>query len=366
MSEFIMQMRPLFDTEEERALSEYMREDGFLTEFRKTREFEEKLAEYVGSKYCFAVNNGTIALTVAALAVGIGPGDEVLVPNFTMVATPNSVKILGADVTFVDVDPTTLCLDIELVKQAITGKTKAIILVAANGREPVCGISEFEKLSSEYGIPLIEDAAQALGSFYADGRHVGRAGAISTFSFSAPKIISTGQGGAIITDDDILAEKIRKLKDFGREGGGNDIHDSIGFNFKFTELQAVVGLEQMKKLTGRIKRKKQIYSRYSALLGHDREEYQLLFNDTNKTTPWFYELITDEKKKLKDFLLQQNVGTRDMYPPINSQAAYNLGGSYPVSKFISDRGIWLPSMVQLTDQQIDYICDKIKKFYGQK
>lgn len=364
MSEFIMQMRPLFGIEEERAVSEYMAEDGFLTEFRKTKEFEEKLSEFVGSKYCFAVNNGTIALTVAALALGIGPGDEVLVPNFTMIATPNSVKILGADVTFVDVDPTTLCLDIDLVQKAITSRTKAILLVAANGREPVCGISEFEKLSLQYGIPVIEDAAQALGSFYTDGRHVGRAGVISTFSFSTPKIISTGQGGAIITDDDILAEKIKKLKDFGREGGGNDIHNSIGFNFKFTELQAVVGIEQMKKLDNRIQRKKEIFRLYSESLQDNNDQFNLISNDLKKTTPWFYELLTDKKDELKQFLKSTGIGTRDMYPPINRQKAYSAGGEFAVSYDVEKRGIWLPSMVQLTNEQIFRVCEQIQNFHG--
>ena len=363
MSEFIMQMRPLFGIEEEQALTKYMQEDGLLTEFRKTKEFEEKLSEYVGSKHCFAVNNGTVALTVAALALGIGPGDEVLVPNFTMIATPNSVKILGADVTFVDVDPTTLCLDIELVKKAITKNTKAIILVAANGREPLCGISEFENLSLQYGIPLIEDAAQALGSFYNDGRHVGRAGAVSTFSFSAPKIISTGQGGAVITDDDKLAEKIKKLKDFGREGGGNDIHDSIGFNFKFTELQAVVGIEQIKKLKKRIERKKEIFRLYNDSLISECTEFTLIQNDLNKTTPWFYELLTNKKDDLKQFLQSEGIGTRDMYPPINRQKAYSGNGEFPVSFDIAQRGIWLPSMVQLTNEQILQICEKILYFH---
>ncbi len=363
MSDFIMQMRPLFGVEEKQALFDYMEEDGFLTEFKKTKKFEEKLSDFVGSKYCFAVNNGTIALTVAALALGIGPGDEVIVPNFTMIATPNSVKILGAHVTFVDVDPSTLCLDIDLVRKAITSRTKAIILVAANGREPVCGISEFEQLSIQMGIPLIEDAAQALGSFYTDGRHVGKAGVISTFSFSAPKIISTGQGGAIITDDEKLADNIKKLKDFGREGGGNDIHNTIGFNFKFTELQAVVGLEQMKKLPERIQRKRNMYQTYNKLLGDYRDEYRLLSNDIRKTTPWFFELITKEKDKLKKFLLSENIGTRDMYPPINRQAAYQVRGIHSVSDFISDKGIWLPSMVQLTDEQIKYICEKISQYY---
>lgn len=364
--DFIMQMRPLFGEEEKKALSDYMDEDGFLTEFKHTEAFENEIKKFTGAKYCFAVNNGTIALTVAALACGIKPGDEVIVPNFTMVATPNSVKLLGADVKFVDVDPLSLCLDINEVEKVITKKTKAIMLVAANGRYPAHGIMNFEKLAIDHGIALIEDAAQALGSFYPDGRHIGRAGLVSTFSFSAPKIISTGQGGAIITDDDQVANDISKLKDFGRSGGGNDIHDVIGFNFKFTELQAVVGLQQMKKLPNRIKRKKEIYREYKTLLNEVEPRIKLLENDLTYTSPWFYEVLCEDKQNLAQYLKERNIGTRDMYPPINKQKAYGSNESFPVSENIGKNGLWLPSQVQLNSSQIEYISENINQFYNSK
>ena len=218
-AEFIPQMRPLFGVEEKAELLSYLDEDGFFTEFRKTESFEKQIAVYVGAKHCIVVNNGTISLTLAALALGIGPGDEVIVPNYTMIATPNSVKMLGAEPVFVDVEPDTLILDISLVRKAITKRTKAIMLVSANGRSPNSGIATFEKLSHDTGIPINEDAAQSLGSFYEDGRHIGRAGVVASLSFSAPKIISTGQGGALFTDSDSLDHKIRRLKDFGRATG---------------------------------------------------------------------------------------------------------------------------------------------------
>lgn len=259
-NDFIMQMRPLFGEEEKRAICEYMDEDGFLTEFKRTELFENMVAEYTGAKHCIVVNNGTISLTLAALAAGVQAGDEVIVPNYTMIATPNSVRMFGAVPVFVDVEPESLCLDIEKVIAALTPKTKAIMLVSANGRYPASGVSSFEELARKKGISLIEDSAQSLGSYYPDGRHVGRAGVIGSFSFSAPKIISTGQGGALITDSDEMAFKLRRLKDFGRSGGGNDVHDSIGFNFKFTELQACIGIEQMKKLDGRVSRKRKFGS----------------------------------------------------------------------------------------------------------
>jgi perosamine synthetase len=362
IQEFIPQMRPLFGAEERAELLAYLEEDGFFTEFKKTEAFEQQIAEYTGARHCIVVNNGTISLTLAAIALDIGPGDEVIVPNYTMIATPNSIKMLGAQPVFVDVEPETLVIDINLVERAITPRTKAIILVSANGRAPCAGIKVFENLSTRTGIPLIEDAAQSLGSFYDDGRHIGRAGAIGSYSFSAPKIISTGQGGALVTDDDNLAEKIRRLKDFGRANGGTDIHDSIGYNFKFTELQACVGLAQMRKLSERVKRKKEIFAHYQKGL-ESCNEIELFRHDLKLVSPWFIDSKAKDRDQLIEHLKKANIGTRKMYPPINKQQAYRIVGDHPVSDEIGARGLWLPSMVQLSDNQIDFICAEIKNFY---
>lgn len=360
---FIMQMRPLFGEEEKRAICEYMDEDGFITEFKRTEKFEQMIAEYTGAKHCIVVNNGTISLTLAAIALGIQSGDEVIVPNYTMIATPNSVKMFGAIPIFVDVEPKTLCLDIEKVKNALTSKTKAIMLVSANGRYPRSGIAAFEELASNHNVCLIEDAAQSLGSFYPDGRHIGRAGLVGSFSFSAPKIISTGQGGALITDDDDIAVKLRRLKDFGRSGGGNDIHDSIGYNFKFTELQACIGIEQMKKLPDRVNRKKEIWSRYAENLD-GISGIKLFEHDLDRTSPWFIDAIANRREELAIHLKNAGIGSRNMYPPINKQLAYQKPGEYKVSDNIGKNGLWLPSSVQLSENDIFYICKCIAEFYA--
>lgn len=356
-----MQMRPLFGDEEKLAISEYMEEDGFLTEFKRTELFENAIAEFTGSKHCVVVNNGTISLTLASLACGLNAGDEVLVPNYTMIATPNSQIMLGAKPVFIDVEETTLCMDIEKARAAINKRTKAIILVSANGRSPTVGIDAFVNLAEEHGLYLIEDAAQSLGSRYPDGRHIGRASKVASFSFSAPKIISTGQGGALITDSDEIAEKLRLLKDFGRTSGGNDVHGSIGYNFKFTELQAVIGLSQMQKLPDRISRKKEIYLKYHEYLSENKNIH-LIENNINNTAPWFYEIITQRRDELIKHLTKHGIGSRKMYPPINQQAAYNIPGKFPISENIGRTGLWLPSMVQLTNQQIAYIARVLNDF----
>jgi perosamine synthetase len=359
---FIMQMRPLFGAEEKRAVCEYMEEGGFLTEFQRTERFEQMIAEYTGARHCIVVNNGTVSLTLAALAVGVKAGDEVIIPNYTMIATPNSVVMFGARPVFVDVERHTLCADIAHVEAAITPRTRAIMLVSANGRYPAAGIEAFEKLARERGLFLIEDAAQSLGSFYPDGRHVGRAGVIGSFSFSAPKIISTGQGGALITDDDSIAQRLRRLKDFGRSGGGNDIHDSIGYNFKFTELQAAVGIEQMKKLASRVQRKKQIWSRYAEGLDGVRG-VELFAHDLERTSPWFIDALVDRRGELIETLRTAGIGTRVMYPPINRQKAYQVAGNHLISELVGEHGLWFPSAVQLTDGEISRVCAAVREFY---
>lgn len=361
--DFIPQMRPLFGADEKAELMAYLDEDGFFTEFKKTEAFERQIAEYTGAKHCIVVNNGTVSLTLAAIALGVGPGDEVIVPDYTMIATPNSVKMLGAVPVFVDVEPATLVMDVELARRAITPRTRAIMLVSANGREARAGIEAFVALSKETGIPLLEDSAQSLGSWYGDGRHVGRAGAIGSFSFSAPKIISTGQGGALITDDDALADKLRRLKDFGRAAGGTDVHDSIGYNFKFTELQACVGIAQMRQLPGRVARKKEIWRRYQEGLA-GVEGIALFEHDLGLCTPWFIDCRAERRDELAAHLKARGIGTRTMYPPIHQQKAYGVAGSHPVAEAIGREGLWLPSMIQLSDAQIARICAEITAFYA--
>ena len=363
MSNFIPQMEPWFGQEERQAIDEYMAAGGWITEFCKTQEFERYIEQFTGAKHAIAVNNGTVSLTAAALSLGIGSGDEVIVPNYTMVATPNSIKLLGATPVFVDVEPTRLCLDLALVKEAVTSKTKSIMLVSANGRYPLEGIEAFELFSKETGIPIIEDAAQSLGSYYPDGRHIGLAGAVGSFSFSAPKIISTGQGGILITNDDEVASKIRKIKDFGRSGGGNDVHDTFGINLKFTDLQGVLGIEQMKKLPWRVERKKQIYTRLKQGLSNI-QQVTFFDQDLELTTPWFNDVLVEDRGNLMTYLKDKGIGTRVMYPPINKQLAYQVDGEYSVSNMIGQKGLWLPSASQLTDDQIDQIVEQIQAFYS--
>jgi perosamine synthetase len=226
----------------------------------------------------------------------------------------------------------------------------------------VAGIGAYRQLCDEHGLIFLEDSAQSLGSQYPDGRHQGTSALAGSFSFSAPKVISTGQGGAVITSDDAMADRLRRLKDFGRSGGGNDVHDSVGYNFKFTEMQAVIGNEQMKKLPWRVGRKKEILRQYREHLA-GLSEIRFFEQDLSCTTPWFIDVLAEKREELARFLKEAGIGSRTMYPPINKQEAYRVPGEHPVSELVGRKGLWLPSASQLADEQITRICESIIRFY---
>ncbi len=358
---FIAQMEPCFDEKERKALDDYMREGGWVTEFRKTREFEQMIAQYTGAKYCSIMTNGTISLSAALMACGIGVGDEVVVPDYTMVATPNAVELIGAKAVFADIDKRNLCLDFEAMKKAITDKTKAVMLVSINGRCPE-NIEQYVSFCKEKGIYLIEDAAQSLGSTH-HGRHLGRFGCIGSFSFSAPKIITTGQGGALITDDKELYERIVKIRDFGRLGGGTDHYLIKGWNFKFTDIQAVIGIEQMKKLQERVARKKEMQKLYERGL-QGISGITLIETNAEETAPWFFDILCDDRENLMQCLKEKGIGTRPFYPALHLEPAYGRYElRFPTAEEVSRRGLWLPSSIKLQDKEIQYICKCIKNFY---
>lgn len=359
--EFINQMEPSFDDHEREALNEYMLGGGWGTEFRKTRAFEDMIKEYTGAKHCWIMANGTVSLSAALVAVGVKTGDEVICPDYTMVATPNSVELLGAKAVFVDIDRETLCMDFEQMKAAVTEKTKAVMLVSINGRYPK-NMQAFVDFCKEKGIYLIEDAAQSLGSF-CNGTHLGRFGAIGSFSFSAPKIITTGQGGALITDDDELADRIKKVRDFGRDAGGRDHYLTKGWNFKFSDFQGVIGIEQMKKLPARVERKKEMGRLYDQLLA-GIPGVELIANNYEDTSPWFFDILCERREELQAYLKENGIGTRVFYPPLHAEPAYGYTYlHFPVAEEISAKGLWLPSSITVTDEQIRYICEKVREFY---
>ena len=360
----INQIEPWIGEEEKQAVAEYLDAGGWLTEFKKTREFERMIADYVGSKYAAVVNNGTISLVIALMALGISKEDEVIVPDYPMIASANAVVLAGAKPALVDIDRSNLCLDLDLAEEAVNPRTRAIMFVPINGRCP--DMHKVTSLARKHGLHLIEDAAQSLGSTFR-AKPLGSFGAVGSLSFSFPKIITTGQGGALVTDDDELYRRIAMIKDFGRPKAGVDYHQIMGLNSKFTDIQAAIGVEQMKKLDWRVKRKKEIYRLYQDRL-QGIEEVGLIATNLQDCAPWFIDILVagqGARDNLANFLESRSIGTRPFYPAIHTQPPYShVNGDFRVSESISQRGLWLPSSSFLTDDDVERVCAEIRAFFS--
>jgi perosamine synthetase len=359
----IPQIEPSFGPEEAEALSSYLsRGDPWLTEFKKTRELEQAIADFVGSKHCFVVPNCTLALYAVWACLDLKPGDEVIVPAFTMIATAEAVRMTGATPVLVDVSVDNFCLDLRLVEQAITTRTKAICIVDLNGRSP--NMEAALVLAESHGLVLVEDAAQAFGSRW-NGKRLGTFGKAGCYSFSPHKIISTGQGGAIVTDDDELANRIRRFKNFGRASSGGADHDVFGTNLKFTDLQAVVGLEQMKKLPFRIDRKRALFAYYSELLA-DVEQVKVPEMNLKSSTPWYVDILARDRDGLYLYLKANGIESRPFYPPVHHTGAYARlrDKTFPAAETLAQYGLWLPSSVSLSRAEVSCVCEEIKSYYN--
>src|ERR1700730_4776392 len=248
---------------EEKALVAAVIDTGFLNDGQVTTQFEMRVAELLGCKHVVATTSGTIAIFLALAGVGVGAGDEVIVPDVTFIATANAVTLAGAKPVLVDVDPLRLTLDPQCVERAITSRTKAIVPVHVSGR--AADLGALIDIAAHHGLAVIEDAAEGFLS-KCQGKFLGTFGIAGCFSLSPNKTITTGQGGLVATDDHRLHARLRELKDQGRSvrgTGGDDSHGSVGYNFKFTNLQAAVGLGQLKDLPRRLDRMRSIYQVYA-------------------------------------------------------------------------------------------------------
>jgi perosamine synthetase len=370
----IPQFKPIIDRVSlAKEVNDYILSDGYFTEYLKTKEFEKTLAKYLEVEHCFMVNNGTISLSLALLAVGVKPGDKVIVPNITMIATYTAVQLIGAVPLIVDVDSNNLCLGLEKATELVHNSfhnIKAVIYVTLNGRaHPLKEYVKFENMLKGYGIALIEDNAQSLGSYYPDSFKIScPTNGIGSFSFSMPKIITTGQGGCLVTNDDKLANKIAKLKDFGRLNGGIDVHDSFGINSKFTEIQAIMGLNQFKTIDARVEHKKKLLNWYKEELKTvSHNNLSFLEYAWDLYTPWFIDIYVSEREKLIAYLKSFGIGTRIMYPELLSQASVKNNfwflKSLPVSGQYTKIGLWLPSSFDLKQEDVKFICKHIRDFY---
>lgn len=360
----INQMEPTYGKEEKKAVAKYLDSGAWLMEHKQTHKLEEMLCKITGAKYAMMVPNGTLTLIAALKALGVKPGDEVIVPDYTIIASATCASFIGAKPILCDVEKETYGLDVSHLKQLITNKTKAVILVSINGRPPTHWDSILT-LCDHKGIPILEDSAQALGSYYDTPKkmHIGRLGKIASFSFSISKIVTMGNGGTIITDDDSIYKELKFMKNFGRLKGGMDRNYYPGIDLKFNDVLATIGIEQIKKLNDRIKRKKEMYKLYETEL-QSIDSIHFIKTDLKYTTPWMNDiLLPDEniREKLIKHLDSKGIGSRKFYPAIHTQEPFPSNTRFYNSTKVSKRGLWLPSSLKLKDEDIIMICKEIKE-----
>lgn len=350
--------------EEERELLTQVLDSNFLNDGEFTTRFEQKLAGLLGCKHVVAVTNGTSALFLALAASGIGPGDEVIVPDITFIATANAVTMTGAKSVLVDVDSDTLNMSPSEFRNAITPRTKAVIPVHISGRP--ADMPTILEIAKNHDLQVVEDAAEALLSKL-NGKCLGTFGQAGILSFSPNKTITTGQGGAILLSDSVLEARLRELKDQGRQvrgTGGNDIHDRLGYNFKLTNLQSAIGIAQLDRLDSRTERMKNTYLKYVEGL-KDIEELTLLPFQTDKgEIPQWVDALTDRRDELIEYLKSHKIFCREFWFPIHTHKPYRSSDvRFSNSTYLAPKAFWLPSSFSLSDTDIEQVCNKIRKFF---
>jgi perosamine synthetase len=359
------QIQPWIDNEEMIQLQRVI-QSTYLVEHDLTKEFEELTRQLTGARYAIALANGTVGLYCGLLALGIGPGDEVIIPDLTFIATANAVIMAGATPVFCDILKDTFCIDVNAAKSLITPKTKAIMPVHLYGQS--ADMDAVLELARAKGLKVIEDAAQGVGVRW-NGKHVGTFGDCGILSYYGNKTITCGEGGVILTDNEELAKKCYRLKNHGREKKGVFVHEEIGFNFSFTEMQAAIGIAQMHKLDRIIKRKKEIFETYCIRLADLASSGLQALHYDPRCTPvyWFTSFLSSRNDDLATYLQANGVQTRKFFYPLHLQPCYakikNPVAGFTVSTAIFNKGISLPSSYSLTAQEQDLVIQLIRKFY---
>ena len=353
--------------EEEKALVAEVIDSGFLNDGEVTARFENQVAERLGCKHVVATTSGTAAIFLALAGIGVGAGDEVIVPDVTFIATANAVTLTGARPVLVDIDPELLTLDPEGVERAITPRTRAIVPVHISGRP--AHLTRILEIARRRNLFVVEDAAEAFLSRH-HGKCLGTFGIAGCFSLSPNKTVTTGQGGLIATDDDRLQVRLRELKDQGRPvrgTGGDDQHESIGYNFKFTNLQAAVGLAQLTRLPSRLAQMRNIYRGYAEGLSGIEGLSVLPFDIERGEVPQWADVLVDRCGELHAHLAAKGMRGRRFWHPLHTQAPYRLPDSeFPNSSRQIPRAMWLPSAFTLCDADVKAVCAEICDFLVEK
>lgn len=330
------------------------------------RDFEENFAHYCGAEYGVATFNGTVALHLLAAALNFGPGDEVIMPSLTYVATANGIKYTGASPVFVDSGYETWNIDPATVDAAITPRTKAIMAVHLYGHP--ADMDPLRAIADAHGLLLLEDAAEAHGARY-KGRRVGALSDASIFSFYGNKIITTGEGGIIVTRNKALAERAFFLENQGRTSDDPYFHPEIAFNYRMTNIQAAIGLAQLEYIDEMLTIRQRNATLYNERLAEVPGLTLPPEAEWAENVYWMYSVLVAEdfglsRNELRQALRAAGIDTRPFFYPVHTLPMYNTGQSLPVAEDLGRRGLNLPSGATLTVAQIDYICETIRKIRG--
>jgi perosamine synthetase len=368
---------PLLTEEDFAPLEDAFRTGWISSAGRYVDEFEQGWADYCGQAHGIAVANGTVALQVAVEALGIGAGEEVIMPSYTIISCALAAVRVGAKPVLVDCCPRTFNLRVDEIEAKITPATKAIMVVHMFGHpvdmDPVLALAE------KYGLAIIEDAAEVHGAKYLSGRDgdapawrvCGSMGHIATFSFFANKLITTGEGGMLLTSDDHLAKRCRDLRNLCFRPDRRFLHTELGHQFRMTNMQAAVGVNQVKRIEAIVERKRAIAAAYTARLG-DLPGVQLPMEENwGRSVFWVYPLLLADDHPLDAVsfaaaLKAEGVETRPFFLGMHEQPVFHdmglfAGESYPVSERIARKGLYIPSGLAITDEQMDHVCAAVRK-----
>lgn len=369
MDSFIPVNQPLLNGNEKKYLLDCIKTGWISSEGPFISEFENKFAKKVGRKYGIAVCNGSAALEIAVAALNIGKGDEVIIPAFTIISCAAAVVRAGAKPVLVDSDPFTWNMDVAQIKAKITPKTKAIVVVHIYGlptdMDPVLS------LAKKYKLKIIEDAAEAHGLTY-KGRPCGSFGDISIFSFYPNKLVTTGEGGMVLTNDKKLADRCRSLRNLCFMPERRFIHEELGWNMRMTNMQAALGLAQLERYGEFIIKKREMGKTYTKLLKNvDGIQLPQITTSYAENIYWVYGLVLDEKisfggDEAMRRLAEKGVGTRPFFWPMHEQPVFRKmglfkGERYPVTERLARRGFYIPSGLALTDMQIHKVVKAVEE-----
>lgn len=330
---------------------------------RFVAEFEERFAERIGVQHAASVCNGTVALHLALVALGIGPGDEVLVPTLTYIASVNAIAYTGATPVFIDSVRSTWQMDPEDVRRHVTPKTRAIMAVHLYGQS--CDMQALADIAREHRLFLVEDCAEAFGTLY-NGQHVGTFGDVSTFSFFGNKTITTGEGGMVVTNDKTLNERARHFKGQGLAAHREYWHDVVGFNYRMTNIAAAIGLAQLERADEFIGNKRELAARYAAAL----EGLPIEMHGEAPGTVHSYWMVSilvrrpEDRDALRAHLASDGVETRPLFYPVHTMPMYSRSyRKHAVAEDLAWRGINLPSWPGLTQTDVERISLSVRRFF---